>query len=258
VADEQHSPEFSSAAAAYQRTMAPALWPIAEAVIARAALQPGERVLDIGTGTGTAASMAIGDGRSVVGLDAAPGMLAIARELYPTIEFVEGDFGAIPADHGSFDVLLCVHALHFAADRVAALREWRRVTRPGGRIVASLPGPAPATWAPVILPTYEAHGIGSAVTRFPEASELASWAREAGWTEVETGEEPDHSVALLDDDRFRDWMAIGARGGATAGWTQEQRSTFERELLAALPADAKGGYRLPFGALFLTARRGDA
>jgi len=258
VAVEHHSPEFSSAAAAYQRTMAPALGPIAERVVARAALRPGERVLDVGTGTGTAASMALGEGRSVVGLDAAPGMLAIARELYPTIELMEADFGAIPAADASFDVLLCVHALQFASDRVAALREWHRVTRPGGRIVASVPGPMPATWVPAILPTYEAHGIGFAVTRFPDASELGSWARAAGWTDIQTAGEPDHALALPDHDRFGDWMAIGARRGATAGWTPAQRSRFERELLAALPADGNGGYRLPFGALFLSARRPNA
>jgi SAM-dependent methyltransferase len=258
VATPPPSHEFSSVAAAYQRTLAPALRPIAERVVARAALQPNERILDIGTGTGTAAGIAAGEGRHVVGLDLAPGMLAIARELHPAIEFVEADYGAIPADDASFDVVLAVHALHFAADRVAALREWRRVTRPGGRLAVSVPGPASVTWAPVILPTYEAHGIGAAVTRFPDADELASWGRDAGWTEIETVAEPGHVMVLADDDRFRDWMSIGARGGATSGWTPGQRSAFERELIHALPADGSGGYRLPFGALFLMARRGGA
>ena len=127
---------FSSSAAAYATTMAPALRPVAAEVVRRAALRPGESVLDIGTGTGTAAGLATGDGRRVVGVDAAPGMLEIARREVPGVEFVEADFTDLPMADGSFDVVIAAHALLFADDRVATLREWLRVAAPGGRHLA--------------------------------------------------------------------------------------------------------------------------
>ena len=107
--------------------MAPSLRLIAAEVVRRAALRPGEGVLDIGTGTGVGAAAALGEGRSVVGVDAAPGMLAIARREVPAADFVEADFGALPFPGSSFDVVMAVHALHFADDPVAALAEWWRV-----------------------------------------------------------------------------------------------------------------------------------
>jgi SAM-dependent methyltransferase len=248
---------FSATADAYERTMAAALRPLCERAVALADLQPGERVLDIGTGTGTAAGLAAGDGRTVVGVDAAPGMLAIARRLHPGLELVEADFTAMPFDDASFDVALCVHALQFGRDRVAALREWLRIIRPGGRIVVSLPGPPEATWIPVIRDAYESHGIGQALTSFPDEAELRAMAEDAGWVDVDTTAEADHAVDFAHEGNFHDWMVIGARGTATATWTPEQRAAFEAELLALARTPA-GGYRLPFGALFLTARRAAA
>ena len=127
-------------AAAYAATMAPALRPIAAEVVRRAVLAPGSRVIDIGTGTGTAAAMARGDGRAVVGIDAAPGMLAIARETVAGVVFEEMDFAALSFSDASFDAVLAVHAFHFATDREGVLREWRRVAVPGARLSLSVPG----------------------------------------------------------------------------------------------------------------------
>ena len=63
-------------------------------------------------------------------------MLEIARREVPGVEFVEADFTELPMADGSIDVVIAVHALLFADDRVAALREWRRVVAPGGRHLA--------------------------------------------------------------------------------------------------------------------------
>lgn len=84
---------FSETAAGYAATMAPSLRPIAETVVRRARLRPGERVVDIGTGTGSAAAAARGQGRAVIGVDAAPGMLEIARREVAGVRFEEMDFG---------------------------------------------------------------------------------------------------------------------------------------------------------------------
>jgi malonyl-CoA O-methyltransferase len=96
---------FSRTASDYAATMAPALAPVAAEVVRRAALHPGETVLDVGTGTGTGARLALGEGRRVIGLDGAAGMLEIARHDVPEAELIEADFTHIPLDDGSVDVL---------------------------------------------------------------------------------------------------------------------------------------------------------
>lgn len=245
---------FSASAAAYAATMVPALRPVAERVVREAHLLPGERVLDLGTGTGTAAALALGDGRSVTGLDAAPGMLEIARGAVPDATFVEGDFGALPFADGAFDALLACHALLFAADRVAVLREWHRVARRGGRVSLSVPGPWEATMAPLYEPIYVAYGLATA-RDYPSPEELAGWAEAAGWRAARVAADPRIGIPLADEAAFRVWMSTGSRGQATADWSPERRSSFRAELLVATPRAADGSMWVPFGALYLTARR---
>lgn len=244
---------FSEGAAAYAETMAPSLRPVAAEVVRRAALQPGERVLDLGTGTGTAAAMAADEGRSVVGVDAAPGMLEIARREVPGVELVQADFVHLPMDGATFDVVLAVHALLFADDRVAALREWLRVARPGGRLSLSVPGPG--TVVPNVLfgPVYDRYGIAWD-DGYPTEDEIAGWAREAGWQEVKTDADPTVAIVLADADAFRTWLGIGARGRATGGWSARRLERFHAELMEVARDEGGSGFRLPFGALYLTAR----
>lgn len=244
---------FSSTAADYAATMAPSLRPMAEAVVRRAALGPGERVLDVGTGTGNALPMLVGDERRVVGVDAAPGMLALASDAAPGVELVEADFTELPFGDGAFDVLVAVHALLFADDRVAALREWRRVTGRGGRLSLSVPGPGRVVPSSVLGPVYDRYGL-SWGDDYPTETDVAAWAREAGWTSVETAADPGSVILLRDEEHFRAWLRVGARGRATADWSDDRRAALARDLMAAAPRGPDGEYRLPFGSLYLTAR----
>lgn len=244
---------FSTTADAYAATMAPALEPVAREVVRRARLLPGERVLDLGTGTGTAAGLASGDGRSVTGLDAAPGMLEIARRTYADLDFIEADFTAIPLPDASFDAVLAVHALLFAGDPIATLAEWLRVTRPGGRLSLSVPGPQEAAPSSVLGPVYSRFGIGFG--DYPAETDVAAWATAAGWSDVESDADSTVTIPLADDEQFRMWTSVAARERATAGWSADERERLTRELMAAAPRAADGGYRIPFGALYLTAVR---
>lgn len=234
--------------------MAPALRPVAAEVVRRANLKPGERVVDIGTGTGTAAAMAIGDGRRVVGLDAAAGMLELARRRAAGVTLIEADFTSIPVADGSYDVVLAVHALLFADDREAALREWLRVAAPGGRLSVSVPGPETAVPNTIFGPVYDRYGITWG-NDYPTENELAGWARHAGWESVETASDPEIAIELADDDQFRTWLSIGARGRATAGWSVERREQLATDLMEAARPTTASGYRMPFGAFYLTARK---
>jgi SAM-dependent methyltransferase len=119
--------------------------PVVEQVITRAALQPGQHVLDLGTGTGAVAIQAaplIGPSGEVLGVDISPEMLAVAQERAAAVglmnvRFREGRAEAIPADDGHFHVVLASLSLMYAIDRAAAAREIARVLRPDGRVVAA-------------------------------------------------------------------------------------------------------------------------
>lgn len=248
------SATFADSAAAYAATMAPSLRPVAERVVAAADLGPGLRVVDLGTGTGTAAALARGEGRRVTGLDAAAGMLEIARREHPDVTWVEASFEALPFDDGAFDVVLAVHALLFGSDPVVTLREWRRVTAPGGRLSLSVPGPGDVVPLTVLGAAFERHGI-SRDANYPTLDDLAAWAEAAGWAGIATDADPTTTIVLDDETAFRRWLTVGARGRATADWSAERREALVRDLLDAAPRDPAGRIRLPFGSLYLTARR---
>jgi len=245
---------FSETAAGYAVTMAPSLRPVAETVVRRARLQPGEKVLDVGTGTGIAAAAARGEGRTVIAVDAAPGMLEIARRDVPGVTFHEMDFAALRFVDGAFDAVIASHSLLFASDPVAVLAEWLRVARPAGRLSLSVPGPGSLTPTAIYGAIYERHGIDT-TDRYPTADSLRQLALEAGWTEADTDADPTMAITLPDEAAFRLWREIGSRGAATAEYTPEQHRALTDEMLAVTPRTPDGAYRIPFGALYLTARR---
>ena len=102
-------------------TTAERLAPVARVVVERAFPRPGERVLDLGCGTGNAALLAARAGATVTGVDPAARLLQVARERAESegldIEFRPGEAGAIPLADGSVDVIVSVFAVIFAPDR---------------------------------------------------------------------------------------------------------------------------------------------
>jgi ubiquinone/menaquinone biosynthesis C-methylase UbiE len=111
-----------------------------------AALQPGERVLDVACGTGLIARLAIeqvGPTGSVTAIDVAPDMIDVAQAT-PShgapIDWRVGDATALALPDDAYDVVLCQMGLMFMEDRSAAVAEMRRVLAPGGRLVVSTPG----------------------------------------------------------------------------------------------------------------------
>ena len=245
---------FSETAAGYAATMAPSLRPIAETVVRRARLRAGERVLDIGTGTGSAAAAARGEGREVVGIDAAPGMLEIARTEVAGVRFEEMDFAALRFDDASVDVVLAAHSLLFASDEGAVLAEWMRVTRPGGRLSLSVPGPRELTPTAIYGEIYQRWGIGASGD-YPTPESLGALAESAGWSEVQADADPSTAIVLRDEAAYRLWREIGSRGARSAELTPEQHRTLTDEMLAVTPRSSDGAFRIPFGAIYLTARR---
>lgn len=124
----------------YERT-AGTLVRAAERIVAAAELQPGERVLDVGCGTGNAAIVAARAGARVTGIDPARRLveIAVARAEGEGVSatFREGDALAIPFPDASFDVALSSFAVIFAPDPNVVASELARVVRPGGRFVVT-------------------------------------------------------------------------------------------------------------------------
>src|SRR5262245_43295210 len=102
-------------------------------------LQPGERVLDIGSGPGYLASemgVAVGQSGEVHGLDASAAMNAIAARRSadkPWVQIDDGDALELPYADNTFDVAVSTQVYEYVADLPRALGELRRVLRPGGR-----------------------------------------------------------------------------------------------------------------------------
>ncbi|GHF37640.1 MULTISPECIES: class I SAM-dependent methyltransferase [Streptomyces] len=160
------------------------------------ALRPHHEILDVGCGPGTiTADLAalVPQGR-VTGLDAAAEVLekarAVARERgLENVEFTTGDVHALDFPDGSFDVVHAHQVLQHVPDPVGALREMRRVCRPGGVVAVRDADYAAMTWYPPIpglddwLDLYRrvARGAGGE----PDAGRrLLAWARAAGFTDV--------------------------------------------------------------------------
>lgn len=113
--------------------------------IERAALQPGDQLLDLGCGTGTLALMAHAQqpAATIVGLDADPAILAQARAKAAAagveLAFREGFSNRLPFEDGHFDVVLSTLFFHHLsdADKRATATELMRVLAPGGRLVVA-------------------------------------------------------------------------------------------------------------------------
>ena len=147
-------------ARAYHTLFVPSLVGVYALIVADAsAIAPGDRVLDVACGTGVLtreAAARVGPGGQVTGLDASAGMLAVARDLAAPapgsaaaarevhrsteapVEWQQGVAESLPFPDGRFDAVVCQFGLMFFPDRRAAIREMRRVLRPGGRIAIAV------------------------------------------------------------------------------------------------------------------------
>jgi SAM-dependent methyltransferase len=107
----------------------------------RAAVSATDEVIDVACGTGNAALLAAARGARVIGVDAAPRLLEVARERAQAqgvvLDLREGDLLALPVADSAADVVLSVFGVIFAEDPAGALREIARVLRPGGRAFLS-------------------------------------------------------------------------------------------------------------------------
>jgi phosphatidylethanolamine/phosphatidyl-N-methylethanolamine N-methyltransferase len=130
---------YENLASVYDLVFGPTLHPGRIQAIQRMAIQPTDRVLEVGVGTGINASLYPRD-CSVVGVDLSASMLEKARERLirkgiRNVRLYEMDAAALTFEDGSFDVVYAPYLISVVPDPVQVVREMRRVCRTGGRII---------------------------------------------------------------------------------------------------------------------------
>jgi SAM-dependent methyltransferase len=105
-----------------------------EAVFDAIGVDGSAELLDVGCGAGLALQIAAKRGATVTGLDASAALLEIAAERVPGADLRRGDLESLPYRDGTFSAVTSFNAVQYAADPVAALRELKRVARPGSPV----------------------------------------------------------------------------------------------------------------------------
>jgi 2-polyprenyl-6-hydroxyphenyl methylase/3-demethylubiquinone-9 3-methyltransferase len=150
-------------------------------------VRPGEQVLDLGCGAGRFVAALRDAGAEPVGVELAEAALAVARRTAPgaDLRLVEPD-GSLPLAHRSVDLVWCSEVLEHVADVSHLLLEVRRVLRPGGRLLATVPFHGRAQAALVALVRFDAHfdPLGQHLRFFTRTS-LTATLEDAGFEDVD-------------------------------------------------------------------------
>lgn len=164
--------------------------------VARATgLQPGNRVLDVGTGTGVLIPHLLelvgGQGR-VVALDISAGMLEVARSKgFPgNVDFLQADFQTAALPQAGFDVVVCNAVFPHFTDKEVALAQAMRLLKPGCRLVISHPIGREA-----VNNLHREASAAVAEDRVPAAAVMEAMLRRAGFGEAYVIDEPEFYLA---------------------------------------------------------------
>jgi SAM-dependent methyltransferase len=258
---------WDAATNAYDRGWVPQIERLTQSCVVRANLRPGERVLDLATGTGVgafAAARAVRPTGWVTGIDVSEKMVTLAtlraaNAGATNVVFQRRDMEATGASDGAFDAVTCAFGLMFAADRAAAFAEMARVTAPGGRVSVCVWGRRAACGFAEVFPIVDAHVESDVCPLFftlgvPGA--LTTSFERAGLTDViEEGVQVTLSWASADEA----CMAMLEGGAVALAWNRfspETRAVVRAEYLASLERYRHGErYDVPVEVAFATARK---
>lgn len=226
----------------YHRFFVPAIGlPVAKDLVAKAELQPGQRVLDVACGTGVVTRLAaerVGFAGSVAGLDLNPAMLAVARsQTSPDapIEWYEASAESMPLGDRSFDLVLCQMGLQFVPDKLAALREMCRVLDIGGRAVITLPGPKPRLFA-IMSNALSRHlnpqaaSFVDIVFSLHDADEVEALLRAAGFSEIKVDRRKKILHLPLPSEFLWQYILSTPMAEAARRISEEKRDALERDV----------------------------
>ena len=238
----------------YERFFVPYIAaPLATDLIEVAAPARGERALDVGCGTGVVTRLLadrVGASGSVAGLDVNPAMLATARSATRrgvAIAWHEGGAESMPFPDGVFDLVTCQQSLQFIPNKLAALREMRRVLAPGGRLVLNVPGPVPTLFGVL------ADAVGRNVAReaaeaiqlvfsLHDADELRELATTAGFGEVDVRAATKRLKLPPPAEFLWKWLACTPLAPAIAQAGDACRASLEREAVEGMTPLVSGDH----------------
>jgi demethylmenaquinone methyltransferase/2-methoxy-6-polyprenyl-1,4-benzoquinol methylase len=172
------------------------------ATVAAVGAGPGQTVLDIAAGTGTSSEPFADAGVHVVPADFSLGMLRVGQRRRPDLAFTAADATRLPFADASFDAVTMSFGLRNVVDVEAALREFARVTKPGGRLVVcefSQPvwGPVRAAYLNYLMRALPAIArrtssnpesyvyLAESIRAWPDQRGLADRIGAAGWAQVQ-------------------------------------------------------------------------
>ncbi len=187
------------------------VWKYGTALLDLLEPKPGERILDLGCGTGHLTAQAAATGAQVVGLDQSSTMIAQARQKYPEIRFEVGDARAFSFAE-PFDAILSNATLHWVREPEAVIDCVRRALRPGGRFVAEFGGKGNVQ---IIRETLAAAARRLVLEEyvhpwyFPSLAEYAQLL-ERGGLEVTFAHLFDRPTPLEGEHGLRDWLRMFA------------------------------------------------
>jgi ubiquinone/menaquinone biosynthesis C-methylase UbiE len=260
---------WDRAAGDYEALWRDQLAPAHSELLERAALRPGERVLDAACGTGLisfAASSAVGPDGGVLGVDISGQMIELAveiaaKERATNTGFLRMDAETLDLPDAGFDVALCALGLMYLPDPEQAVREMRRVLRPGGRVALAVWGErARCGWAEAfpIVDAEVASKVCPLFFRLGQGEVLARACAEAGFQGIEARRITTR-LDFIDGDEACDAVFVG--GPAALAWTHfdpPTRDRVKRRYLESIEAYCDGGrYAVPADFLIVTARAPD-
>ena len=249
------------------------LKPVADLVIDRAKLKPGERVIDVGCGSGATAiafAREVAPSGHVLGVDISGPMLARARQSAPkdlSIDFVLADATVYPFEPASFDVLASRFGVMFFADPALSFANMRKALRPSGRLAFACwrePRENPFFMAPLRPPTSTCRSCRSRGRKIPGRLRLPRRRASAGFSTRQAlrGVEMEPCPLLLDaaigrglDGAVQGALEIGPVSRALDGQPEELRKAAAASIREALTPFAKGdAVLLPASVWVVTAR----
>jgi ubiquinone/menaquinone biosynthesis C-methylase UbiE len=248
---------WDKAASHYEGYWAAQLRPAQDKLLERAALLPGEHVLDVACGTGLVTFRAadlVGPGGSVVATDISDGMVARIRTLAsergtPWVEARRAHAEEAVFDAGRFNAVLCALGLMYVPDPGAALREMRRVLAPGGRLAVAVWGArARCGWAE-IFPIVDSRVESDVCPMFFQlgtGDHLRSQMTDAGFVDVQV----ERMATTLEYGSAADALGAAFAGGPVAmaysRFDDRMREEAHAEYLASIAPFARGlGFGVP-------------
>ncbi len=264
--DESERRMWSGRAGAYADSFAALCAYTVPQLLDAAGVREGTRVLDVGTGPGTAAAAACARGAKVTAVDAEPGMAELARQAAPAAEVKVAVLPELPFADGEFDAVVSNFVINHVGRPRDALAELRRVVRPGGSVAVTVWAVPPASGQALLGRAQQAAGAvrppelppldpGHDFSRDPQG--LVGLMESAGlhgagcetvrWDHLATAEQWWGGAAA----------GVGCVGQIVLNQSEQVRSEIKRQFELLCPEFARpdGRLALPHAALLARVRR---